>query len=179
MSRSATRRTPATHRKQRIGVQSIDASELVDVQDVTIPGGPVGHTWLRIFRPSGPAEPLPVVLYVHGGNTAFGNPHTRRRATKLATDLGAALLVVDYSLSPNARFPIAIEESYTAAVWVAEHGGEHGLDGTRIAVVADPDGAGMAEELMLLAGNRGGPALAAHVRHSGNATAVLRAALAA
>lgn len=176
---SMCRRTPTTRRRKVDKVRAIDASELVDVQDVTIPGGPVGHTWLRIFRPACSAEPLPVVLYIHGDRAVFGNPHTRRQATKLAIDLKAALLVVDYSLSPNARFPIAIEENYAAAVWVAEHGSEYSLDGTRIAVTADPAGADLADELMLMADKRGGPNLVARVLHSPNATAVLRAALAA
>jgi acetyl esterase len=174
-----SRRTPTTRRKKIDKVRAIDASELVDVRDVTIPGGPVGQTWLRIFRPACSAKPLPVVLYIHGDDAVFGNPHTRRQVTKLANDLTAALLVVDYSLSPNARFPIAIEENYAAAVWVAEHGNEYDLDGTRIAVTADSAGAEMADELMVMADERGGPNLVARVRYAPNATAVLRAALAA
>jgi acetyl esterase/lipase len=178
-SQPLPRRTPTTRRKTIDKVRAIDTSELVDVQDVTVPGGPVGQTWLRIVRPAGSAKPLPVVLYIHGDNAVFGNPHTRRQATKLATDLTAALVIVDYSLSPNARFPIAIEENYAAAVWVAEHGNEHSLDGTRIAVTADPAGANMADELMIMTDQRGGPTLAAHVLFSPKATAVLRAALTA
>jgi acetyl esterase/lipase len=82
-------------------------------------------------------------------------------------------------MSPNARFPIAIEENYAAAVWGAEHGNGHGLDGTRIALTADPAGSDMADELMVMADKRGGPNLVVRVRYSPNATAVLRAALAA
>jgi acetyl esterase len=151
----------------------------VDVQEVTIPGGPAGETWLRIFRPAGVAEPLPVVVYVHGDDTAIGNARARRPAAKLAVDLGAAVVVVDYSLSPKARVPVAIEETYTATAWVAEHGREHGLDGSRIAVAADAAFGDLAAELMLLADQRGGPSMAAHVAVIPRATAILRAALAA
>jgi acetyl esterase/lipase len=138
----------------------------------------VGQTWLRIFRPAGTTKPL-LVVYIHGDGAVLGNARTRRLASKLATDLQAAVVVVDYSLSPKARYPIAIEENYAAAAWVAEHGDEHGLDGTRIAVAADSGGGDMAAELMVLADERGGPTLAAHVLLSSQTTAALRAALAA
>jgi acetyl esterase/lipase len=108
----------------------------------------------------------------------FGNVRTRRLATKLTIDLQAAVVVVDYSLSPKARYPVATEETYTAAAWVAEHGHGHGLDGARIAVAADAASGDMAAELMLIADNRGGPTMAAHVPVAEQATAVLRAALA-
>jgi acetyl esterase len=160
-------------------VRPVDVAALVDVRDLTVPGGPVGQTWLRIFRPAGTTEPLPVVLYIHSGDSMFGNARTRRLASKLATDLQAAVVAVDYSLSPKARCPVALEETYAAATWVAEYGNEHGLDPTRIAVTADSASGDMADELMLMADKRDGPTLAAHVLYSSRTTAVLRAALAA
>jgi acetyl esterase len=182
------------HHKNNGKMRTVDAIAPLDVEDLTIPGGPAGQTWLRIIRPdarqdkrtqrsvrSHPAEAtnLPVVLYAHGDKAAYGNTRIRRLATKLASDLQAAVVVVDYSLAPSARFPVAIEENYAAAVWLAEHGNDHGLDGTRIAIVADPASAAMADELMLMADERGGLALAANVLLAPRATAVLRAALAA
>jgi acetyl esterase len=175
---SAPRNTRGTGGKTVNSVRAVDATAQLDVQDLTIPGGPVGQTWLRIFRPAGATEPLPVVMYVHGDDSVFG-ARTRRLATKLMIDLPAAVVVVDYSLSPKARYPIAIEETYTATAWVAEHGHEHGLDGTRIVVAADAASSDLATELMLIAENRGGPNLAAHVPVAPQARAVLRAALAA
>jgi acetyl esterase len=159
--------------------KNVDVATLLDVQDLTIPGGPVGETWLRIFRPVGATEPLPVVMYIHSDGAVFGNARTRRLVSKLTIDVQAAVVVVDYSLSPKARYPVAIEENYAAAAWVAEHGDEHGLDGTRIAVAADSGGGDMAAELMVMAVERDGPALAAKVLLSPQATAVLRAALSA
>jgi acetyl esterase len=144
-------------------MRAVDTAAVLDVQDLTIPGGPVGQTWLRIFRPAGATRPLPVVMYIHGDDHVVGNARTRRLATKLATKLRAAVVVVDYSLSPKARYPVAIEENYAAAAWVAQHGGEHSLDGTRVAVAADGAGAHMADELMLMADERDGPVLVAHM----------------
>jgi acetyl esterase/lipase len=157
----------------------VDVATPLHVQDLTVPGGPVGETWLWIFRPAGATEPLPVVMYIHGDGPVFGNVRTCRLVRKLAIDVQAAVVVVDYSLSPKARYPVAIEENYAAAAWVAEHGDEHGLDGTRIAVAADSGGGNMAAELMVMAVERDGPALAAKVLFSSQATGVLRAALTA
>ncbi|NJC73757.1 alpha/beta hydrolase fold domain-containing protein [Planosporangium thailandense] len=176
---SLPHRGPALRRKTADKVRPIDLAALVDVRDLTVPGGPVGQTWLRIFRPGDTTAPVPVVMYIHGHSAVFGNARTRRLASKLATDLQAAIVVVDYSLSPTARYPVAIEENYAATAWVAEHGDEHALDGTRIALAADPAGADMADEMMLMADKRDGPTLAAHVLLSFRTTAALRAALAA
>jgi acetyl esterase len=174
-----THDSPVTRRKTADKVRPVNVAVLVDVRDLTVPGGPAGQTWLRIFRPAGSSGPLPVVMYIHGDRSAFGNARTRRLTSKLATDLQAAVVVVDYSLSPKARYPVAIEETYTAAAWIAEHGNQHGLDGTRIALVADSTGRDLADELMLIAEERDGPTLAARVLLSARTAAVLRAALAA
>jgi acetyl esterase len=170
--------TAVTRRRTADKVRPVDLAALVDVRDLTVPGGPVGQTWLRIFRPASATRPLAVVMYVHGDDPVLGNARTRRLVTKLTIDLQAAVVVVDYSLSPKARYPIAIEENYAAATWVAQHGNEHGLDATRIALAADSASGDMAAELMVMADERGGPALAAHVLFTPKATAVLRAALA-
>jgi acetyl esterase len=170
----APRRSPAASRKSAAVVGGIANGE-----DITVPGGPAGETWLRLFRPLGAPGPLPVVIYVHGGDAAFSDADIHWQAFRMAAEVRAAVVVVDYSLSPNARIPVAIEENYVAAAWVAQHGGEHGLDGTRIAVGSDSSGVDMANELMLMTDARGGPDLAAHVLWSSRATAVLRAALAA
>jgi acetyl esterase len=171
--------TTITRRTTTDRVRPVDLTARVDVHDLTIPGGPDGQTWLRIFQPAGTTTALPAVLYIHGDTSVFGNARTRRLASKLATDLPGAVIVVDYSLSPKARCPIAIEETYTAATWIAEHGSTHGLDPTRIALATDPTGADLADELMLLADQRHGPTLAGHVLLSSRTTAALRAALAA
>ncbi|GAA2642278.1 hypothetical protein GCM10010399_90240 [Dactylosporangium fulvum] len=147
--------------------------------DLTIRGGPLGETWLRLYRPAGVPGPLPVIVHVHGGDAPFRDSDTQRLASRLAAEVGAAVILVDYSLAPTARVPIALEEDYAAVRWAARHGAEHGLDGTRIAVSADPSGMEHADELMLVSDRRGGPKLSAHVLNSPGAAAVLRAALAA
>jgi acetyl esterase/lipase len=146
-------------------------------QQIRALGGPAGETWMRLFRPLGVNGVLPVVIYVHGGDAPFSD--VGLQADRLATQVRAAVVVVDYSLAPGARIPVALEENFVAAAWVAEHGDDYGLDGRRIAVGSDESGLDMGDELLLMADVRGGPALAGHVRWSAGATAALRAALAA
>ena len=136
----------------------------VEVQDTTVPGGPSGEVSIRILRPHGVAGALPVILYSHGAGWVFGNAHTHDRLIReLAAGSGAAVVFPNYSLSPEARYPTAIEEIYAALTWVVQHGREHGLDASTIAVAGDSVGGNMSAAITLMAKQRSGPKLAAQV----------------
>jgi acetyl esterase len=129
----------------------------VDITDTSVPGGPSGEVPVRILRPQHAAATLPVIVYVHGAGWVFGNRHTHDRLVReLAAGTGAAVVFPDYSLSPEVRYPTAIEECYAVASWVAGHGTEHGLDPERIAVAGDSVGGNMSIALSLLAAERYG-----------------------
>jgi acetyl esterase len=105
-----------------------------------------------------------VILYIHGAGWVFGNNHTHDRLIReLAVGTGAAVVFPNYSLSPEARYPVAIEESYRVLTWVAEHGTDNGLDPDRIAVAGDSVGGNMTAALTLLAKQRSGPQIATQV----------------
>jgi acetyl esterase/lipase len=105
-----------------------------------------------------------VVLYIHGAGWVFGNDHTHGRlARELALGTGATVVFPNYSLSPEARYPVAIQENYAVAQWVSTHGAEHGLDPTRLAVAGDSVGGNMAASLTLTAKEHGDIRLAAQV----------------
>ena len=137
-------------------VQSADiAKPDVDVSDLMVPGGPSGEVSIRILRPRGATGSLPVIVYIHGAGWVFGNAHTHDRLIReLAVGANAAVVFPNYSLSPEAKYPTAIEESYAVAVWVAQHGAEQDLDPTRIAVAGDSVGGNMTAALTLLAKQR-------------------------
>ena len=136
----------------------------VEIEDTIIPGGPSGEVSIRILRPTGVHGSLPVILYIHGAGWVFGNSHTHDRLIReLADGTGAAVVFPNYSLSPEARYPTAIEESYAVLEWVAEHGGEKDLNGSRIAIVGDSVGGNMSAALTLMAKQRSGPRLSAQV----------------
>src|SRR2546422_6872958 len=94
------------------------ATEPADVEDRTVPGGPKGEVSIRILRPKGKREALPVVLYLHGGGWILGDKATHDRLVReIANGAGAAVVFVNYTPSPEARYPVAIEEAYAATRW--------------------------------------------------------------
>jgi acetyl esterase/lipase len=146
--------------KGRETVDEVQAGDVVkpdvDITDTTVPGGPSGTVSVRILRPRGAAGPLPVVVYIHGAGWVFGNAHTHDRLVReLAVGANAAVVFPNYSLSPEAQYPTAIEESYAVAMWVAAHGAEQNLDPRRVAIAGDSVGGNMTAALTLLAKQRG------------------------
>ncbi|MFJ8295243.1 alpha/beta hydrolase [Streptomyces sp. NPDC094447] len=132
------------------------AMPAVDEEWVTVHGGPTGEVRARIVRPHGSTGVLPVVLYLHGAGWVFGNAHTHDRLVReLAVGAGAAVVFPEYDLSPENRYPVAIEQNYTVARWVAREGHHKGLDGTRVAVAGDSVGGNMTAALTLMAKRRG------------------------
>ncbi|MCO5999073.1 alpha/beta hydrolase [Actinoallomurus rhizosphaericola] len=121
---------------------------------VSVPGGPTGAVRTRVIKPEGADGPLPVVLYIHGGGV-FGNAHTHDRLVReLAVGAGAALVFPEYTLSPEARYPVAIEQNYAVSRWIVTNGADEGLDATRLAVAGDSVGGNMAAALTLMAKER-------------------------
>lgn len=128
----------------------------VDEEWITVEGGPTGSVRVRIVKPLGAGGPLPVVLYIHGAGWVFGNAHTHDRLVRdLAVGAGVAVVFPEYDRSPEARYPIALEQSYAVAQWVTAHGADKGLDGSRLAVAGDSVGGNMSIALTLLAKERG------------------------
>jgi acetyl esterase len=132
----------------------------VDFEDLKVEGSPSGHVPTRILRPcNGPAT-LPAIVYIHGAGWVFGNSRTHDRLIReLAVGVEAAVVFPNYSLSPEAKYPTALEESYAVVKWVAEHGIEHGMDPERLAVAGDSAGGNMTAAVTLLAKERGGPVI--------------------
>ncbi|MEU1662067.1 alpha/beta hydrolase [Streptomyces sparsogenes] len=148
---------PAEGRKAVDEVQSgeIDKPE-VDEEWITVAGGPTGSVRARIVKPAGSTGTLPVILYIHGAGWVFGNAHTHDRLVReLAVGANAAVVFPEYDLSPEARYPVAIEQNYAVAQWVVREGASKGLDGSRLAVAGDSVGGNMTAALTLMAKERG------------------------
>jgi acetyl esterase len=127
------------------------AKPAVDIAELSVPGGPPA----RVLRPPRARGTLPVVVYLHGGGWVLGNSHTHDRLVReLAVGSRAAVVFPDYSLSPEARYPAAIEQGYATAAWVTANGISHGLDPERMAVAGDGAGGNMAIALSLMAKER-------------------------
>jgi acetyl esterase len=127
----------------------------VDDHWVTVPAA-VGDVRVRIVRPVGVERELPVILYMHGGGWVIGNADTHDRLVReLVVGTGAALAFVEYDRSPEARYPVAIEQGYATARWITREGHAHGLDASRMAVAGDSVGGCMTAALALMAADRG------------------------
>jgi acetyl esterase len=119
---------------------------------------------IRIVRPQGASGALPVVMHFHGGGWILGDKETHDRMTReIAVRANAAVVFVDYERSPEARYPVAIEQAYAATKYVAEHGKELAVDPSRLAIVGDSVGGNMAAAVTLMAKERGGPKIAFQV----------------
>ncbi|MFB8396263.1 alpha/beta hydrolase [Streptomyces yangpuensis] len=149
---------PAEGRKAVDEVQSAPADlPAADEEWVTVQGGPTGEVRARIVRPAGAEGPLPVIVYIHGAGWVFGNAHTHDRLVReLAVGARAAVVFPEYDLSPEHRYPVAIEQNWTVARWIVTDGAAHGLDAARIAVAGDSVGGNMTAALTLMAKERGG-----------------------
>ena len=147
---------PAAARKVLDDLQAAPIDKLpVEDEWVTVPA-PVGDVRVRIVRPAGSTGTLPVIVYMHGGGWILGNAGTHDRLVReLAVGAHAALLFVEYPNSPEARYPVAIEQGYATAQWVIGEGAGRGLDARRMAVAGESVGGNMAAALTLMAKERG------------------------
>src|SRR5499427_7721244 len=125
--------TPDEARKVLDDVQAEPIEKLpVEERWLTVPAE-VGDVRVRIVRPPDADGALPAILYMHGGGWVLGNAHTHDRLVReLAVGTGAAVVFVEYDRSPEARYPVAIEQGYAAAQWIMREGPAHRLDPERV-----------------------------------------------
>jgi acetyl esterase len=158
--------SPTSAREVLLSVQrSVTVAPLpVDMADCTLLAGPTGRIGLRIVRPQGASGVLPGVMYFHGGGWMLGDSETHDRLVReIVTGAQATVVFVEYARSPQAKYPVATEQAYTATTWVAEQGALIGVDASRLAVAGDDVGGTLATVTTLLAKERGGPGIACQV----------------
>ncbi|HEX4282480.1 MAG TPA: alpha/beta hydrolase [Solirubrobacteraceae bacterium] len=127
----------------------------IDEEWITVPSD-FGAARVRIIKPQGAGGGLPVIVYMHGGGWVLGNAGTHDRLVReLAVGARAALAFVEYPNSPEAHYPVAIEQGYATAQWITREGSSKGLDTSRIAVAGESVGGDMTAALCLMAKERG------------------------
>ena len=134
-----------------------------DIENRTIPGGPPNATEISITivrPPNSSNEILPVVMFIHGGGWVLGGFDTHDRLVReIANKANVAVVFVNYTLSPEAKYPVALEQVYAATKWVAQNGQTINVNSSRLAVVGDSVGGNLTAALTLLAKERGGPSI--------------------
>ena len=134
-----------------VDLSGIDESEKTIIAD----GYPIT---LSIVRPEGVKGTLPVFIFIHGGGWVLGDYPTHKRMVRdLVVLSGFAAVFVNYTRTPDAQYPQAINEIYATTKWVAEHGEEIEVDGKNLAVVGNSVGGNMTAVTALMAKAKGGP----------------------
>ncbi|MGW1255856.1 alpha/beta hydrolase [Streptomyces sp. NPDC002513] len=158
---------PADGRQALLEFQGRTLDDLdLDAEFLVAPVGPSGLVGFWLFRPTRPAAtgPLPVVVYLHGGRWMLGDARTHADMIGELTALSdAAFVVPEYTRTPEARYPVALEESYAVLTSVVEQADALELDGRRLALAGDCAGATMATALTMMAKQRGGPRIRAQL----------------
>ena len=158
--------TPAEARAALVGAQAGPKVALpaADVSEKTIHVNG-SDLKLTIVRPAGSQQKtLPAFMYFHGGGWVLGDFPTHERLVRdLVAGSGAVAVFVNYALSPEAGYCVAIEQAYAATKWVAEHGEEIKVDGKHLAVAGNSAGGNIAAVVALMANEKGTPALRSQV----------------
>ena len=127
----------------KVDLSGIDVSNRTIEQDgLSVP--------VTIVRPQGATNTLPVFVFIHGGGWVLGDFPTHERLVRdLVVQSGAVAVFVNYTPSPEAHYPVAINQAYAATG--GAHGAEIGVDGSRLAVVGNSVGGNMAAVVALMA----------------------------
>jgi acetyl esterase/lipase len=157
--------TPAEAHQVLTDLQSAPvAKRPADIVDTTFPVGPTGETRIRIGRPQGATETLPVVMYFHGGGWVLGDKITHDRLVReIADGVHAAVVFVDYINSPEAKYPTQNEQAYASMLYVVEQARALNVDASRLALAGDSVGGNMTAAITLMAKERQGPTIAYQV----------------
>ncbi|MGW2609505.1 alpha/beta hydrolase fold domain-containing protein [Streptomyces mirabilis] len=135
------------------------------VSALTVPTS-VAPARVVVYLPTSEGPPPPVHVNFHGGGyvmplTEIDDPLCRF----LAAEAGVAVVNVDYVVAPQHPFPAPPRQAFEVVRWIAEHGGEHGWDGSRLSVGGQSAGGGLAAAVARQALEEGGPAIALQVLH--------------
>jgi len=113
---------------------------------------------INIIKPEFSQGILPAFMFFHGGGWILGDYPTHERIVRdIVVESGATAIFVNYTPSPEAHYPVAINQDYAATKWVAEHGSEIGVDGKRLALVGNSVGGYMSTVFALMCKDKNGP----------------------
>lgn len=126
---------------------------------ITLPAG-APEAELMLYRPAASVGVPGVFVNLHGGGFVMGDWESDDPFCRLLADAaGCAVVNLDYLLAPEHKFPAAIEQTHALLGWLAEHGADIGVDGSRLAVGGHSAGGNLSAAACLLARDRGGPLL--------------------
>ncbi|MFV5703262.1 alpha/beta hydrolase [Flavobacterium sp. XS2P12] len=135
----------------KVDLSGIDESE----KEITADGYKIK---LNIVRPAGAKGKLPVFMFIHGGGWVLGDYPTHKRMVRdLSVLTGYVGVFINYSLAPETKYPQPVNEVYAAAKWIAAHGNEINVDGSKLGIVGNSAGGNLATASALMAKEKGTP----------------------
>lgn len=153
--------TPADARKVLVDAQNsvtVDYSGIEESERIITQDGQ--KVTIHIVKPENSKSDAPVFIYIHGGGWVLGDFPTHRRLVRdLVVASGAVAVFPDYTPSPEAQYPVAINQIYAVTKWVAENGSAIGVDGKNLAVVGNSVGGNMTASVVLMAKEKKRPVI--------------------
>src|SRR5438105_1399223 len=148
---------------QRMIHAQLPAPDDVTIKDYETTTADGAQLLLRWYAKSG-ANPGSVVLYVHGGGMMLSSVEIYDRpVSRYVSATGVPFLSVEYRYAPELPAPIPVTDCYAGLKWLAAKAPELGVDPTRIAVMGDSGGGGIAASLAIYSRDQGGPAIAKQI----------------
>ncbi|WP_035488253.1 alpha/beta hydrolase [Burkholderia multivorans] len=142
--------TPAQARiayEKSAPILDIAPAPMFSVEDLRVPSRDGASFGARLYLPVEPslAEPLPALIYYHGGGFTVGSVNTHDSLARMfARDARCAVLSVDYRLAPEHKFPTAVHDAQDALAWLHARAASFAIDPARLAVGGDSAGGTLA-----------------------------------
>lgn len=125
---------------------------IAQMEDVVIErtGAPIAARVYRSLPLHEQSAAAPLLVFFHGGGWMIGDLDTHDQlCRRLANETGGTILSVDYRLSPEHKFPAAVEDALFAVAWAHKNSTFLGIDSTRISVSGDSAGGNLAAVVAL------------------------------
>lgn len=130
------------------------------IATVQVDTGQYGAIDVHCIRPENLAGNANIIFYIHGAGWVFGSLHTHEKLVReLAARTNSVVIFPEYSRSPEAKYPVAIEQCYAVLEQLADLAGQLDLplNFDTLTVAGDSVGGNMATVMTILAKYRGGP----------------------
>ena len=129
-----------------------------DVSDCNIFTETAGDIQLRIVKPKNTKEKLPVILYIHGGGWILGSAKTHDMLIrKIAVGTNSAVIFPEYTRSPEAKYPQALNQIYAVLCYLYENPEKFNIDKEKIVIAGDSAGGNMATVTAIMTKKQNGP----------------------
>ncbi|WP_085991342.1 alpha/beta hydrolase [Oceanobacillus senegalensis] len=140
----------------------VELAPLAKVEDRKIPVDDAEIN-IRIYTPEGDG-PFPLFIYYHGGGWVIGDIETSDASCRMiANQTGRVVVSVDYRLAPEYKFPIPLQDSYTALTWVSENAASINGSASDIVVGGDSAGGNLSTVVSMMSRDLNGPKISAQV----------------